>query len=69
MQFLIEHEDLFGCGTFHRSIVSGLSEVHRVAAELADDDEEARRRLEALGRSSEGELSGMWGVFRFAPAA
>lgn len=68
MEFLIEHIDLFGCDVLHTSVVSGLPEVHRAACELADDELVAERWLEAIGRSSEGELCGTWGVFRFAPA-
>jgi len=69
MEFLIEHTDLFGGDVLHRSVVSGLPEVHRAACELADDELVAERWLDDIGRASEGELAGLRGVFRFAPAA
>ena len=50
------------------ALCTTLVEVHEIAAELFAGDELALDAFDALGRSPEGELTGPWGEFRFAPA-
>jgi hypothetical protein len=69
MQFVIEHTEPVSGLTLHRGVVSGLAAVQRAAGELVAGDERAALWLSELGRRSEGELAGDWGVFRYAPAA
>jgi hypothetical protein len=45
-----------------------LADAQEIAAELFAGDELALDAFDALGRSPEGELTGPWGEFRFAPA-
>lgn len=69
MQFMIEHTNPCSDETLHTAVVTGLSEVIHAASGLAEGDPIAARWLERVGRESEGELRGAFGVFRFAPAA
>lgn len=52
----------------HLALLPTLGEVRDLAAELFAGDVPALAALDALGGSPEGELSGAWGEFRFAPA-
>ena len=50
------------------ALVATLADAYRLCAEVCEDSPEALARLAALGRQSEGELSGEWGRVAFAPA-
>lgn len=59
MQFLVEHQTT---GPALVTLCETLSDVRLIADELAGEELE-------LGPDYEGELTGEWGVLRYAPAA
>ena len=59
MQFLVEHQTT---GHALVTLCDTLSDVELIAGDVVGDELE-------LGPDYEGELSGEWGVLRYAPAA
>ena len=62
MHYLVEHQTNHGA---QFALCDTLADVHLIAEDLVGHEHE----LAELGLGPEGELSGDWGVFRYAPAA